>query len=227
MRRKINISKKFLKKEYINNKNSINQIANELYYSNNTVYRSLKEYNIKIRTISEIRKFFVGKQACNFKHGKYCKNRKHYCKDCGKKVTKEAKRCLACEMKYKWDAGIINWTGKKRPNQSKRMAINNPMKGKTGNKHPNWIENKIRFYPLGWTKTFKEQIRYRDHYKCQICGCPEIENGRRLDVYHIDYDKENLDVNNLISLCHSCHMKTNTNRDYWTNYFNIQKGIKC
>lgn len=36
----------------------------------------------------------------------------------------------------------------------------------------------------------------------------------------IDYDKDNLDPNNLISLCNSCHAKTNKNRDYWINLFN-------
>ena len=42
-----------------------------------------------------------------------------------------------------------------------------------------------------------------------------MENGRRLCVHHIDYDKENLDFDNLISLCHSCHGKTNFNQNYW------------
>ncbi len=74
-------------------------------------------------------------------------------------------------------------------------------------------------YPLGWNKTFKEQIRYRDKYRCQICGVPEIENGRKLDVHHKDYNKENINENNLISLCKSCHMVTNFNREYWEDYF--------
>ena len=36
---------------------------------------------------------------------------------------------------------------------------------------------------------------------------------------HIDYNKLNCNPNNLISLCRKCHMKTNSNRDYWINYF--------
>lgn len=77
----------------------------------------------------------------------------------------------------------------------------------------------------GWNKTFKEQIRYRDGYKCQICGCPEVECERKLSVHHIDYNKDNLNPNNLISLCHSCHQKTNGNRDYWKRYFkNLMKS---
>ena len=74
-------------------------------------------------------------------------------------------------------------------------------------------------YPLGWTKTFKEQIRYRDNYKCQICGVPEIECNVRLHIHHIDYDKKNIKKENLISLCKVCHAKTNNNRKYWINYF--------
>ncbi len=32
---------------------------------------------------------------------------------------------------------------------------------------------------------------------------------------HIDYNKKNSNLNNLITLCGSCHTKTNTNRNYW------------
>ena len=38
-------------------------------------------------------------------------------------------------------------------------------------------------------------------------------------VHHIDYDKENNNPNNLISLCRNCHAQTNFKREYWTNYF--------
>lgn len=89
----------------------------------------------------------------------------------------------------------------------------------------NWRGGKsFEPYPLGWNKTFKEQIRYRDGYKCQLCGCPEIENGRKLDVHHIDYDKENLNPSNLVSLCQNCHGRTNGHRDYWKEY--LKKIIK-
>lgn len=70
-----------------------------------------------------------------------------------------------------------------------------------------------------YTKGHKEQIRFRDRYTCQICGVPEAECRRKLDIHHIDYDKENLSHRNLISLCHSCHTKTNFNRDKWRAFF--------
>ncbi len=74
-------------------------------------------------------------------------------------------------------------------------------------------------YPLGWNKTFKEQIRYRDGYRCQLCGVPEIECIKKLHVHHKDYVKKNIEPSNLISLCNSCHVKTNCNREYWIRYF--------
>ena len=93
--------------------------------------------------------------------------------------------------------------------------------------HPNW-KGGISFepYPLGWTKTFKEQIRYRDKYKCQSCGLPEIESNRKLCVHHIDYNKNNLQEDNLIALCVSCHMKTNYQRKVWEKKFgNIKEEV--
>lgn len=81
-------------------------------------------------------------------------------------------------------------------------------------KNPAW-KGGISFLPysIDWTITLKRSIRERDNYICQIC------NQYGLDVHHIDYDKQNCNPNNLITLCHKCHMKTNHKRDYWINYF--------
>ena len=59
----------------------------------------------------------------------------------------------------------------------------------------------------------------RDNYTCQICRIPE--NGIKLHPHHIDYNKKNNDPSNLISLCRSCHAKTNFNRNWWTKYFQV------
>ena len=93
----------------------------------------------------------------------------------------------------------------------------------TGQDHWNWIEGLERIYPDDWTDTLKESIRQRDNYICQECGVHQDElkgMHKKLDVHHIDYDKENCHPDNLISLCKKCHMKTNFNRDYWIEYFN-------
>lgn len=93
----------------------------------------------------------------------------------------------------------------------------------SGEKHWNWQGGKsLQLYAINWTDDLRESIRKRDDYICQICGIHQDElNSRfkKLDVHHIDYDKKNLNPNNLIILCKYCHSKTNYNRDYWINYF--------
>jgi hypothetical protein len=77
-------------------------------------------------------------------------------------------------------------------------------------------------YPFDWTDTLKESIRQRDNYICQECGIHQDELigwNKKLDIHHIDYDKKNLNPLNLISLCRSCHIKTNYYRDKWYEYF--------
>jgi len=41
----------------------------------------------------------------------------------------------------------------------------------------------------------------------------------RARAHHIDYEKTNNVEGNLVSLCKSCHTKTNFNRDAWIAYF--------
>lgn len=72
-------------------------------------------------------------------------------------------------------------------------------------------------YTTDWTETLKGSIRERDHYTCRLCSGPQIK--RLHSVHHIDYDKKNCDPKNLITLCISCHMKTNYNRKKWIKYF--------
>ena len=78
-------------------------------------------------------------------------------------------------------------------------------------------------YPVGWNSACREHIRKRDNYKCVVCGKTKEENGYNLSVHHVDYNKKNLDAENLVTLCRGCHNKTNTNRDYWQEYFKREK----
>lgn len=88
---------------------------------------------------------------------------------------------------------------------------------KRGNNNPNWQGGKsYEPYTIDWTETLKRSIRERDNYICQLCS----QYGK--DVHHIDYNKENCEIYNLITLCEGCHGKTNFNRDYWVNYFNLK-----
>ena len=90
-------------------------------------------------------------------------------------------------------------------------------KGMSGENHPSWIDGSTIIYPPGWTEQLREFIRDRDGRICQICNKTEEDNGRKLDVHHIDSDKDNLTPYNMISLCMSCHGKTKSKkaRDHW------------
>jgi len=90
----------------------------------------------------------------------------------------------------------------------------------SGENHHNW-QGGISFepYSIAWTEQLKESIRTRDHHTCQLCGKKQEELSEKLAVHHIDYDKKNLDPKNLISLCRSCHMKTNYKRKEWIDFF--------
>ena len=112
--------------------------------------------------------------------------KKYYCYDCHKKVSDyRIKRCQSCAN------SIIS---------SNRI----------GEKAPNWLGG-LSFEP--YTKDFNEQlkklIRKRDNYTCVLCH----RLGK--SVHHIDYNKQNCQSNNLITLCKKCHNKTNFDRDYW------------
>jgi len=54
-----------------------------------------------------------------------------------------------------------------------------------------------------------------------MCRIEEEYTGKRLCIHHIDYNKNNCNINNLIALCQKCHMLTNTKRKEWINYFKI------
>ena len=98
--------------------------------------------------------------------------------------------------------------------------------GNSGKNNPNYTNGKSREpYPLEWTEILKESIRCRDGYQCQLCSCPEVENCRKHPVHHIDYDKKNLDPMNLITLCARCNTIVNSNREFWTRYF--QRKMLC
>lgn len=70
-------------------------------------------------------------------------------------------------------------------------------------------------YGEDFNKRFKELIKKRDNYTC-VCG----KTNCKLIVHHIDYNKQNNQDNNCISLCSNCHAKTNWNRYYWQSFLN-------
>ena len=127
----------------------------------------------------------------------------------GKKQTKETRKKISESLKgNKRSLGCIPW------NKGKEHMV--------GENHPNWKGGKsFEPYSKDFTEKLKEQIRKRDNYICQKCGKSQLEElkqlKQRLAIHHIDYDKKNCNSNNLITMCCSCNVLVNINRQYWQN----------
>jgi len=132
-----------------------------------------------------------GKNHQSFLHGKFSKDFHNYC-SCGKEICGVSKRCRSCARKEQY---------------------------KDPTTHPMYIDGRAEVpYPSSFSDSLKEEIRDRDNHICQICHMTEKDLNKELFIHHIDYNKENSQKQNLISLCNSCHSKTNANRDYWFAY---------
>jgi len=111
------------------------------------------------------------------------------CIDCGTLISNTSTRCKSCANK--------------------------------GKNNPNWQEGLDKQkYAIGFNRNIRARIRYRDKFTCQMCGKKQKRGDRyKLDVHHIDYNKDNLDTHNLVGLCHPCHLKTNYDRESWKSFF--------
>ncbi len=98
-----------------------------------------------------------------------------------------------------------------------------------GDNNPAW-QGGISFEPYSpeFNEALKRRTREQDGNVCQYpeCNKTEEENGRKLDVHHIDYNKQNCADDNLITLCNGCNSRVNANRDYWTKFFQEKLELK-
>lgn len=89
-----------------------------------------------------------------------------------------------------------------------------------GERNPAYIGDVVKHYPAKFFN-IREDIRNRDGNKCVVCG-----SVYRICVHHIDYNKKNCDALNLITLCNSCNIIVNKNREYWSYFFAMINGFK-
>jgi hypothetical protein len=106
---------------------------------------------------------------------------------------------------------------------------------KIGEDNPAW-RGGISFEPYcpKFNNEFKERVRIFFGRKCAECGKTEEENGRKLSIHHINYDKQiccNGKIPLFIALCHAHNTKANKNREDWelhyTNIINTKYNRKC
>ena len=137
----------------------------------------------------------------------------------GKTMPLEVKRKLSLSRRGKYAGANCYWWGRTLSLEHKRKISETKSRAQTGAENPNWRGGtSLGPYAEGWYG-LKKRIRTRDQHVCQIPGCSKGENGRHHDVHHIDYNKNNDNLDNLITLCLPCHRRTNGNREYWMQYF--------
>lgn len=102
-------------------------------------------------------------------------------------------------------------------------------KNRTGETSANW-QGGISFEPycIKFNNEFKERVREFFGRRCFECNKTEEENGVKLSVHHVNYDKM-VCCNDVIplfaALCRGCNSKVNGNRKYWEEHF-TQKIMK-
>jgi len=147
----------------------------------------------------------------------------------------EASKKVSISVKKLWEnpdyqggnkKGVkFNLSDEQRKQYSERLSgEGNPMYGMSGEKSPVWKDG-ISFlpYPPEFNNKLRHKIKKRDDFTCQLCG---IKQYTYQAIHHIDYEKDNCSESNLITLCLSCNVKVNQNRDFWKQYFTeiINKG---
>ena len=125
------------------------------------------------------------------------------CKKCGKirisQIRNYRDLCNSC-------------TRNQKENRINHSCI---MQGINRNEFIGFLTNQ-RYCKL-FNEKFKEKIREQYHRKCYLCNKLESDNGRKLDVHHVNYNKKCLcgSACEFIPLCMQCHAKTGRNRQYW------------
>lgn len=92
---------------------------------------------------------------------------------------------------------------------------------KNGENNPHW-RGGISFEPYcpKFNNEFKERVRSFFGHRCAECGEPQ--NGYKLHVHHVNFNKMSCCDGTpplFVPLCTSCHSKTNHNREYWEQHF--------
>lgn len=74
-----------------------------------------------------------------------------------------------------------------------------------------------------FNNNFKRRVRAYFNHTCVVCGKTSTDNGSNLCVHHVHYDKNSCcgedNPRQFVVLCRKCHSATNSNRQYWEEYF--------
>jgi hypothetical protein len=167
---------------------------------------------------------------------KYCSKKCYHLST----IKREYRNCLYCGTKFEIFPSEIRKGGGKFCSL-KCYWKNRKEKGLfMKQNHHNWQGGKsYEPYCILFDDDFKERVRKFWDYKCGISGITEKENGCKLSVHHVSYDKDscceakrfNSTPNLFIPLTRGWNSRVNFNRDYWevylSNYIMIWFDGEC
>ena len=243
------ISKEELQRMYWDENMSQSEIGKAIGVSNVSISNWMKEYGIYIRTYSEARSIGILKEDLERMYCDEQMTQEEIAKEIGVSTGTVSSRMqkygidtyysprtigIIIPSKEKvermyWEYEMSQSEIAKKIGMSK-MSICNLMKKYN-------IESRTQFageLSSGWkggisggkycykfNNKFKEAVRVRDDYTCQLCGYEQLLGGQKLDIHHIHFDKENC-YPDVVALCRSCNAHVNGDRDYWEQYFEDQ-----
>lgn len=163
----------------------------------------------------------------------------------GREVSKETRKKLSeshkgyimsQEQKDKISKGnkgkiISEKTREKMSNFQKGKIISKETREKiskanSGENNFHWEGGKsFEIYPIEFNRSLKRNVRelYNNCDFFSGLNYKYFEN-KNLSIHHIDYDKDNSNVNNFIPLCSKHHAQTNNNRWFWKKLIkNVQE----
>jgi hypothetical protein len=93
--------------------------------------------------------------------------------------------------------------------QSESLKLSGNVRGK---KNPAWKGGVAEWgYSYDW-KSIAREVRMRDKYTCQSCKSTKKRWGNDLHVHHINQDKTDNSLSNLVSLCAQCHHEVHSGK---------------
>jgi len=126
--------------------------------------------------------------------------------------------CKECGIKFPIHPSDIKYGGGKFC--SRMCSAKWKSKHLRGENSPRW-KGGISFEPYchKFNEEFKEYIRDKFGRVCFLCPKTEKENGKRLSVHHVNYNKgcgcDDDETCQFVPLCISCNSKVNSNREIW------------
>lgn len=136
-----------------------------------------------------------------FKSGKIV----HWCSGKSCSVIRKKKQSETMIRKYSSGELVSPFKGMHHTIKTRRILSDNHKGLLIGEKHGQWKGGTSRL-PYGYDFRFSLKELVRENYNRECVMCFKPENGLRLDIHHIDKNKNNNKLENLLPVHHGfCH----------------------